>query len=396
MSRKKQEALSVTLTNTQELQEFISAEGKVNLIDCHPKWTGPCKSVVTFFKRLKLEVGNPNLRFGVACIDDCHQLDPYKNTKPEPLFLYYASGVLVARIRGCDGPLLTKVTHEILQKEQQIKDGEATRVEISHTEEVPASKSAKAISSIQSIRSSTSGQENSDPNEIKQLAFAVITRDYISNAEEILEDMKSQGIECLTAKQVHLTTEDMQAIIPDLQQRDGWEAFSDYMTSSTSVCLVLTRVGDLGVGVISQMNLLAGPSDQTVAQKDAPDSVNSIYGTMAMYTSSTKEEATGAVARIFPDFVPPVKAKSSTSNTNSSFTNKFLIKTGDNSLFTEEIANNLANCGCKVVGRNDGENVVVLACQRSLSSFRGMVENVQGDSTFEVTDENVDAYLAEE
>jgi len=395
MSRKKQEALSVTLTNSQEFQDFITAEGKLSIIDAHPRWTGPCKSVVAFFKRLKLEIGNPMLRFGVACIEDCAQLDNYKDTKPEPLFLFYAEGVLVGRIRGCDGPLLDKITKELLAKEEKILAGEGSRVEISPTEEpTPVSSGLTVGDSIHTIRSSKS-ESNTDISAIKQMTLSIITPKYIEHCEEIIEDLKSHGIECLQNKQIHLTEEDLRQIIPDLEARDGWEAFLEYITSSTSVCLVLTRVGSLGVGVVSQMNLLAGPADQETAQKEAPDSVNSIYGSMTLFTSSDKESADGAIVYLFPDFVPPTKAASAATVSGSTMDFRYALKTGDNQLFSEEISNNLTNFGCKILGKNDEENVVVLACQRSMGNLREIIENLQDSHqvSFEVTDEGVDGFL---
>ena len=409
MSRKKQEALSTTLNTSSEFQDFISAPNKLNIIDAHPKWTGPCKSVTTFFKRLKLEVSNPKLRFGVACIEDIEHLEPYVDTKPEPLFLYYASGVLVARVRGCDGPLLTKVTNEMLAKEDLIENGEASRVEISHDEEEATAASGSRGSSAKSGSASGSNDAGNDANgnatdspstinaNSKQLTFAIITPAYIDSSEKILSELSTQGIECLKNQQIHLTNENLRSIIPNLEDRDGWEAFTEYMTSKTSVCLVLTRVGELGVGVISQMNLLAGPSDQDQAKIESPESVNANYGSMALYTSSNGAEANNAISLMFPDFTPPLKSSgsnlSNNSNSNSDnqkssndlLSNQFSVKTGDNNLVNDEMVGKLTNFGVSVVSKNDEENVVVLSCKRSIGNLKEIIGGI--NEGFEVSAE---------
>merc|ERR1712088_927882 len=94
MSRKKEAALQDIITNDQEWDQYISSvTGLLTVVDAYPKWTGPCKSIQSTLKRIKLETGSQIVRFATACIDDIEALTEYRNQPPEPMFLFYASGI---------------------------------------------------------------------------------------------------------------------------------------------------------------------------------------------------------------------------------------------------------------------------------------------------------------
>jgi len=366
MSRKKNEVLSIPLTNSTEFQDFITGPSNLSVIDCYPKWCGPCKSIVSYFKRLKLEAGDSRLKFGTACIEDCEQLSILKDTEPEPLFLFYASGILVARVHGCSGPNLTNTTLEMLRKETEVDSGNAERVEISLVETKNTGKSnLTAKESFQSIGTGISDDADKEAN--KQVTFSIITSSYLDRVEDILDELSGSGVEVLEMRQIQLTEEDVRAIKPNMEESQGWEAWLEYMTSSTSCCIILTRVGDLGVGIVSQMNLLTGPLDQNVAEKEAPDSINSLYGSMAMYTTPSESQALAAINRIFPSFTPPNAIKSSQEMQD----NEYKISGAS---ISEEIEGKLKNFGCSVV--DQGEGFLKVSCARSLDNLRQMVESI--------------------
>lgn len=365
MSRKKNEVLSVTLTNSNEFQDFIDSPGNLVIIDCHPKWCGPCKPITSYFKRLKLEAGDPRLKFGVACIEDCDQLNILIDSVPEPLFLFYASGSLIARVHGCSGPNLTKTTLDMLKKETEIAEGTCERVQVSLVETKNTGKSN--LSTKESFQSIGSGMSDDENQANKQVTFSIITSSYLDRVEEMLEELAGSGVEVLEMRQIQLTEEDVRIIKPNMEESQGWEEWLSYMTSSTSCCIILTRVGDLGVGIVSQMNLLTGPLDQTIAEKEAPDSMNSLYGSMAMYTTPNESQALAAISRIFPSFTAPNAKKSSQEMQD----NEYRIS-GENAI-SDAIEGKLMNFGCKVISRED--TFIKVSCARSLENVRTMVES---------------------
>merc|ERR1712100_648996 len=104
---------------------------------------------------------------------------------------------------------------------------------------------------------------------------------------------------------------------------DNTEDVINYLTSGASEILILTRTGEIGVGIIKQMIEISGPTDQTRAQADFPDSINSLHGNMAMISADSADEANACISNLFPDFVAPVAVSSKTSNT--AFNNNFII-----------------------------------------------------------------------
>jgi len=70
-------------------------------------WCGPCKAIVSSFKRIKNELGDDLLVFATAETDSIDSLEAYR-MKSQPTFLFYAGGILVNALRGCNCPLLIK------------------------------------------------------------------------------------------------------------------------------------------------------------------------------------------------------------------------------------------------------------------------------------------------
>merc|ERR1712164_125319 len=296
------------ITNDQEWDQFVgSAEGLLTVVDAYPKWTGPCKSIQSTLKRIKLEVGSQTLRFATACIDEIEALTEYRNQPPEPMFLFFASGILVDICHGCDVPLLTKKVITQNENEEKIKSGMAV-------ERVPYQKTIETRSSTsrQSVRSSGTAAESNDGSTAevgsegaKQLCFAFVTPQYIENAEEIKNLLTAAGIEVLADRQHQLTAEDMLEIYPDANDQASGAEFIDYVVSNQSHIMILTRTGETGIGIINQMMTLVGPGDQEQAKAEAPDSINAAYGNMTMFTSADTEMSTRAINLLFKDFEAP-------------------------------------------------------------------------------------------
>ncbi|NXV78798.1 TXND3 protein, partial [Atlantisia rogersi] len=83
-------------------------------IDVHQAWFGPCKAVVSLFRKLKDEFGEDDmLHFAVAEADSISTLQPFRK-KCEPVFLFGVDGKIIAIVRGANGPLLTKKITELV------------------------------------------------------------------------------------------------------------------------------------------------------------------------------------------------------------------------------------------------------------------------------------------
>jgi len=405
MSRKKEAALQDIITNDQEWDTFVaSAEGVLTIVDIYPKWTGPCKSICSTLKRIKLESGSQILRFATACVDEIEALAEYRNLPPEPTFLFYASGVLVDICHGCDVPLLTKKIMTQNTNEEQIAAGMAIERKVYAR---PASaKSSDSRISLKSSKSNENGTTEVGSSSAKQLCFVFVTPQYIDSAEEIKEYLTTQGIEILADKQHLLTDDEIKTVYPDVLDQESGEAFVDYVTGhfdsenpGQNHChlMILTRNSDTGIGIIDQMQKLVGPGSQEQAKAEAPDSINARYGNMTMFTSADSEMTNRAVSLLFEDFeAPSMSRRASELVLDQSMGMQYMIF-GENS---EDFQTQIQNYGCKIVNNAmsfdnledaqkeivaedwKGKNCMIIDCARSFTTLQNFCEGVTDQNLF--------------
>lgn len=401
MSRKKEAALQDIITSEQEWDQYVAnVEGLITVVDAYPKWTGPCKSIQSTLKRIKLEQASQILRFATACIDDIEALTEYRNQPPEPMFLIYASGILVDICHGCDVPLLTKKVKAQNENEEKIAAGMAA-------ERVPYQKvveEARTSTSRQSIRSTVSAAGLSEDvataevgsDGAKQLCFAFVTPQYIENAEDIKDMLIAAGIDILADRQHQLTVEDMQEVYPDATEQASGAAFIEYVVSNQSHLLILTRTGETGIGIIDQMMTLVGPGDQEQAKTEAPDSINAKYGNMTMFTSADTNMSTRAINLLFEDFEAPAISRRASQIGMVSNDIKYLIF----GPCSEDFQTQVQNYGCQIVEAASGEisdeekqlipeeytefasQRMLVTSARSLSTLQNFCESIGDEGVF--------------
>ena len=78
---------------------FFSPHRKIFLpsstvVDVFSAWCGPCKAVLSLFRRIKNELGDDLLRFATAKSDNINSLEQYRE-RSEPTFLFFAVCVCI-------------------------------------------------------------------------------------------------------------------------------------------------------------------------------------------------------------------------------------------------------------------------------------------------------------
>jgi len=406
MSRKKEAALQDVITNDQGWETHVaSATGLLTIVDVYQSWTGPCKSICTTLKRIKLENGSTILKFATACADDIQALEAYKNQPPEPTFLFYASGILVDICHGCDVPLLVKKINTQTTNEEQIAAGMA--IERKPYARPVSAKSSDSRVSLKSSGISDNGTTEVGSDSAKQLCFVFVTPSYIEFAEEIKQLLTTQGIEILSDRQHLITKDEFITIYPDVMNQDSGEDFVNYVTGEFDTenpgqnhchLMILTRNSDTGIGIIDQMTKLVGPGDQETAQIEAPDSINAKYGNMTMFASADSEMTNRAVGLLFEDFEAPSMSRraSMVQEQSNSMGMKYMIF-GENS---EDFQTQIQNYGCKIVdnamsfesledGQKEivgedwkGADCIIIDCARSFTTLQNFCEGVTDQNLF--------------
>ncbi|XP_076821346.1 thioredoxin domain-containing protein 3 homolog isoform X2 [Clavelina lepadiformis] len=299
MAKRKEIILQVTL-NSQETWEEAMGQGKLFVIDAHQKWCGPCTAIIGMLKRIKNELGDDLLRFATAEVDSVDSLEHYRG-KCEPNFLFFASGELVAAIRGCNAPLIQKTIQSCLEAEHKVLNGEAERKVIRDVySETPDEEAEDAEE-----------EESADDGVVpKQVTVALIKPDVVQNeqVDEIISKIEDAGIEILANDERMLSEEEAREFYQNKTEESYFDDLINYVTSGPCRVLVLTK-GETGEGVIELWRKIIGPFDAAVAKEENPNSLRAIYGTdatsNALHGSSTTEEAIRELGFFYPDFRPP-------------------------------------------------------------------------------------------
>ncbi|MGH0121081.1 UNVERIFIED_CONTAM: hypothetical protein FKN15_069284 [Acipenser sinensis] len=64
------------------------------VVDVYQQWCGPCRAVVSLFRKIKNELGDDLLHFAMAETDGTDSLERYRG-KCEPTFLFYGNKGLI-------------------------------------------------------------------------------------------------------------------------------------------------------------------------------------------------------------------------------------------------------------------------------------------------------------
>lgn len=303
MPPKKQAQLQIPLETQDEWTDFVNKDG-LAVVDVYSAWCGPCKAVQGLFRRMKNELGDDLLRFALAKSDTVEFLEPYRN-KSMPTFLMYAHGILVSVVRGALGPLLERTIKEQLAYEHEVLEGKKERVPIID----------EALDMAEQELEEDEEEEEAEPQGRpepvhKQFTVMVIKPDAVQagKVEEILEKVKSEGMEVLAYEEHQFTKDEAIEFYKQHEGSDHFEELVEFMCSGPCMTLVLTK-GDTGEGVVEEIRDLIGPKDVEQAKELAPESIRATFGTdtkmNAVHASDTQDVAARELAFFMPNFRLP-------------------------------------------------------------------------------------------
>lgn len=85
--------------------EVLNTPGTLQVVELYSNWCGPCKAILSTFKRLYFELGDRPLKFCTVNVDKIgmKEFDKYKG-KSKPVFLFYKDGKVEKVVDGLEGP----------------------------------------------------------------------------------------------------------------------------------------------------------------------------------------------------------------------------------------------------------------------------------------------------
>uniref|UniRef100_A0AAY4DUQ8 Thioredoxin domain-containing protein n=1 Tax=Denticeps clupeoides TaxID=299321 RepID=A0AAY4DUQ8_9TELE len=288
-SKKKEVSLQASITSEEQWSEMRATTG-LTVVDVYQRWCGPCRAVVSLFRKIKNELADDLLHFATAEADSIEALKGYRD-RCEPTFLFYGGGELVGVQRGADAPLLQKIIVELLCQEKRVlKEGLMHRVKdegLTNEDKV-----ANEIFLIPANKSHTVG---------------IIKPDAVAHGKvnEIMMKIQDVGFEILAHEERTLTEDEAR----DFYQHKAAEAYFEdlvqFMSSGPSHILVVSCT-EGSKDVIQAWREFIGPANVEEARRQRPESLRALYGSAALqnglHGSEDSERASRELAFFFPSF----------------------------------------------------------------------------------------------
>ncbi|XP_061082974.1 thioredoxin domain-containing protein 6 isoform X2 [Conger conger] len=295
--KKKEVSLQMAATNQEHWDEMLAIKG-LNVIDVYQQWCGPCRAVVSLFRKVKNELGDDLLHFATAEADSIDALEKYRG-KCEPTFLFYGGGELVAVLRGANAPLLQKLVVEELAKEKKVLEQGAER-RVVRDEGLNAEEEEEVID-----------HEQSDEDVLvpasKSYTVAIIKPDAVAHgkANEIMMKIQEAGFEILAHEERTLSKLEARDFYQHKAGEPCFEELVQFMSSGPCHSLVVSRQ-EGSDDVIPAWREFIGPADTEEARRDKPESLRAQYGTEtlsnALHGSEDSDQASRELAFFFPNF----------------------------------------------------------------------------------------------
>ncbi|MBN3283544.1 TXND3 protein, partial [Polyodon spathula] len=270
----------------------------LTVVDVYQQWCGPCRAVVSLFRKIKNELGDDLLHFATAETDGIDSLERYRG-KCEPTFLFYGGGDLVAVVRGANAPLLQKTVLEQLTAEKKVLE-QGTERKVIQDEGLVKEEEEEVIE-----------KEESDEDVLvpdsKAYTVAIIKPDAVAHgkANEIIMKIQEAGFEILAHEERTLSESEARDFYQHKTDELCFEELVQFMASGPSHVLVVSKPEGTD-DVIPAWREFIGPTDVEVAKREKPDSLRAQYGTETLFNavhgSDNSEQASKELAFFFPNF----------------------------------------------------------------------------------------------
>ncbi|KAI5618619.1 thioredoxin domain-containing protein 6 isoform X2, partial [Silurus asotus] len=299
--KKKEVSLQVSISSDEQWGEMLATRG-LTVVDVFQQWCGPCRAVVSLFRKIKNELGDDLLHFAIAEADSIEAVEKYRG-KCEPTFLFFAGGELVAVLRGANAPLLQKMIVEELAKEKKVLEHSIKRIVVVDDgliDEDGVQEDAKAHQHYEEALVPAN----------RSYTVGIIKPDVVAHGktDEIIMKIQDSGFEILAHEERRLSESEAQEFYQHKAAEPYFNELIHFMSSGPSHVLVISNP-DGTDDVISAWQAFLGPADIKQAKTEHPESLRAQYGTEDLYNalhgSHDREEAGRELAFFFPNFGPP-------------------------------------------------------------------------------------------
>ncbi|XP_059823065.1 thioredoxin domain-containing protein 6 isoform X2 [Hypanus sabinus] len=295
--KKKETALQITVLSQEQWDETLAITG-LTVVDVYQGWCGPCKAVISLFRKIKNELGDDLLHFAVAEVDNVDSLQKYRG-KCEPTFLFYGGGQLVAIVRGANAPLLQRTILEQLVAEKKVLEEGADRKVVKDGGLVKEDNEEVAVLPVD--------EEKELVTTNKAFTFAIIKPDAVAHgkADEIIMKVQEAGFEIICQEERTLTEDEARGLYQHQSEESHFDELIRFMSSGPCRALIISKPEGTDE-VIPLWKEFIGPTDVEIAKQEKPESLRALYGTEKLFNAvhgcDDEEQAARELAFFFPNF----------------------------------------------------------------------------------------------
>ncbi|XP_072541663.1 thioredoxin domain-containing protein 6 isoform X2 [Salminus brasiliensis] len=305
--KKKEASLQVSIGNDEQWGEMLASKG-LTVVDVFQQWCGPCRAVLSLFRKIKNEQGDDLLHFAIAEADSIDALEKYRG-KCEPTFLFYAGGELVAVLRGANAPLLQRIVVEELAKEKRVLEQGVERIVVKD----------EILVDEEEQKEDAGAQQNDEDILVpvnRSYTVAIIKPDVVAHGKtnEIIMKIQDAGFEILAHEERTLTESEAREFYQHKESEPYFQELVQFMSSGPSHVLVISKPEGCD-DVIPAWREFLGPTDIEEAKREHPESLRAQYGSEtlfnALHGSHDGEQASRELAFFFPSFRTAVSGRHS-------------------------------------------------------------------------------------
>ncbi|XP_072103214.1 thioredoxin domain-containing protein 6-like [Mobula birostris] len=224
--RKKEIQIEFPIHNEAEWDEMFEAKG-LSVVDVHQGWCGPCKAILSTFRRLKMEFGEELLHFHTVQASLIPLLQGFDG-KCEPAFLFIVAGKIVDYVKGVNAPVITRKIIEYLEMETEYYEKGIERQDIQAVQLYDVEDEIEEFMQV-----ATSRQVDKIFTVVVIKPNAVITG--IDN--NIKEKISETGLQIMAEETAQLTEEEAKELYEYKKHQRNYEEIMQ--TMSSGVCDVL-------------------------------------------------------------------------------------------------------------------------------------------------------------
>ncbi|XP_071592118.1 thioredoxin domain-containing protein 3 isoform X1 [Heliangelus exortis] len=297
--KKKDIQFQTVITDENKWDEMLLSKGVV-VIDVYQAWCGPCKAVVSLFRKLQTELAEDDmLHFAVAEADSIPALEIFRN-RCEPVFLFCVNGKIITEVRGVNGPLLNKKITELVQEEREIAAGTKTRAQVDELVFV------REESSEDSVEEEVPEEAPGDTQEAVKYSIGIIKPDDVleGRVEEIKHKIRDAGFTIEAEEEKMLTEEQIRVFYDKKKEQPDFDDFVQFMMSGPCHVLVITkREATDAIPHWKELHKSSGSDDPEADTSESLAGTGETEGILNVCdVQDSLEDASRQLAFFFPNF----------------------------------------------------------------------------------------------